>query len=84
MSQPAVMLVVTVLVAGNTGAMLLAGWWLAAGRRWAYLFSLALLGANILLTFTDQFGILDLLTLLLDLFLLGLLLATRSIYFVRT
>ena len=50
--------------------------------RLSYLYALALLAVNILLTLTDQFGLLDFLTLLLDLFILGLLLvAVRKYYF---
>jgi len=40
--------------------------------------ALAVLLVNIVLTFTDQFGLFDLLTLLLDLIILALLLAGRQ------
>lgn len=72
--------IVAVLMVGNVGAMLLAGFSLGRLTRWSYIFALAVLLVNIVLTFTDQFGIFDLLTLLLDLLLFGLLLATRSLY----
>jgi hypothetical protein len=71
------------LMFGNALAMLLAGLGLGWTNRLAYLFALALLVVNILLTFTDQFGLLDFLTLLLDLVILGLLVAVLKIYFHR-
>ena len=79
--QSTSMWVVGVLVLGNAAAMLLAG--IALGKpRWPfYAFALAVLVVNIVLTFTDQFGILDLLTLLVDLALLGSLIVARGWYF---
>ena len=74
-------LVVAVLMFGNALAMVLAGLGLGWTSRLSYLYALALLAVNILLTLTDQFGLLDFLTLLLDLFILGLLVAVRKYYF---
>jgi hypothetical protein len=68
------MIVVAVLMVGNAGAMLLAARLITRRRRIFYLFTLALLLVNIFLTFADQFGLLDLLTLLVDLVLLSILL----------
>ncbi len=45
-----------------------------------YFLSIGVIAVTILLTVTDQFGFFDLLILLLNLALLGLLLATRSRY----
>jgi hypothetical protein len=75
------MWVVGVLVFGNAGAMLLAGIGIGWPRRLFYLFALAVLAVNIILTFTDQVGILDVLTLLVDLALVGLLIVSRGWYF---
>jgi len=75
--NPIVLWVVAILMFGNAGAMLLAGWWLGKGSRLSFYFALALLAVNILLTVTDQFGIYDLVTLLIDLVLLGLLIVPR-------
>jgi hypothetical protein len=58
------MWVVGILMFGNAGAMLLAGIGIGKPRRLFYLFAMAVLAVNIILTFTDQFGIFDLLTLL--------------------
>ena len=72
--------VITVMMFGNVGAMLLAGWWLGKRSKWAFFFALAVLGVNLLLTFTDQVGFFDILTALIDLGLLGLLLYDRKSY----
>ncbi|MBN2549251.1 MAG: hypothetical protein JXB15_08845 [Anaerolineales bacterium] len=72
--------ILALLMLGNAAAMALAGWGLYKKDRRAYYFSLALLGVNILLTFTDQFGLLDGITLAIDLVLLGLLFFQRDRY----
>ena len=81
--QALTMLIVALLMFGNAGAMLLAGWGLGSRRRVFYFLALGVLAINILLTFTDQFGLLDFLTLLIDVCLLGLLLFTRRIYITK-
>jgi UPF0716 family protein affecting phage T7 exclusion len=43
-----------------------------------YILGMAVLVVNILLTVTNEFGALDLITLLLDVAILGLLIATRN------
>ena len=48
-------------------------------RRFYYL-AILVLAVTIILTFTDEFGLLDLLTLIMDGVLLGLLIATRAAY----
>ena len=78
-STPTITLwVITVLMFGNVGAMLLAGLWLGKRSKWAFFFALAVLGVNLLLTFTDQVGFFDILTALINLGLLGLLLYDRK------
>ena len=76
-----VLLVIAILMFVNMIAMLIAGWWLGRQTKWGFLFAMALLGVNILLTFTDQVGILDVSTVLLDFGLVGLLLFDRKRYF---
>lgn len=66
--------IIAVLMFGNAGAMLLSGILVGRRSRNGYYFALAVLAVNILLTFTDEFGALDLVTLLVDLVLLALLL----------
>ena len=65
---------------GNAGAMLLAGLGLGLRRLLPWLFAMAVLLVNILLTFTDQVGILDWVTFAIDIVLVMLLFANRSRY----
>ncbi len=58
---------------GNAGAMLAAGIGIGRRRRLNYGFAFLVLAVNIVLTLTDQFGLLDVVTLVIDLILLGLL-----------
>ena len=78
--QQIVALVIAILMFGNVGAMLLAGIGLGTRRRLFFYFGIVVLAVNIILTFTDQFGVFDCVTLVLDVILLGLLIATRSQY----
>ena len=72
--------IITILMLGNVGAMILAGVGLGQRKRGFFYLALVILGVNIFLTFTDQFGLLDLITLVIDLFLFGLLVITRNLY----
>jgi len=72
--------IIAILMAGNAGAMLLAGWGIGKRQKWFYYLGIAVLAVNIVLTVTDEFGLFDLITLLIDVILLVLLLATRSRY----
>jgi hypothetical protein len=78
--NPATALVIAILMLGNVGAMLAAGLGLGRRPRLFYHFGIAVLAINILLTITDEFGMLDFITLMIDVALLGLLIATRSQY----
>ena len=68
------------LMLGNVGAMALSGFLIGKPRKLFYYFGVFVLVINIILTVTDQFGIFDLLTLLLDLVLLALLISLRQQY----
>ena len=70
--------VVAILMFGNAGAMALSGALLGKRRLLFYLFALAVLAVNIVLTFTDQVGALDWITFAIDLVLLGILLGWRK------
>lgn len=70
--------VFTGLMLVNAAGMAGAALGLGRPRRAVYLFALMLLGANILLTITDEFGLADLLTLLLDMLLLLWLVRLRG------
>lgn len=65
--------IIAIFMFGNAAAMLLSGVLIARSARPGYYFALAVLTVNILLTFTDEFGTLDLITLLIDLILVALL-----------
>ena len=64
--------VIVILMLGNVAAFLWSSWAIQKQAAWYRFAVMAVLLVNIFLTFTDQFGIFDLLTLLLDLILLGL------------
>jgi lysylphosphatidylglycerol synthetase-like protein (DUF2156 family) len=71
-------LVIPVLMGGNALAMLACGIGLGRRSRIFYYLSLAVIAVNILLTVTDQVGLFDYITLLLDLVILILLVAIRK------
>lgn len=68
---------ISILMFVNAAIMLVFGLAVGRGGRLVYLATLAFLGANILLTVTDQVGFADLITLLIDLALLVLLVVDR-------
>jgi lysylphosphatidylglycerol synthetase-like protein (DUF2156 family) len=72
--------VIAVLMFFNAAFMLLAGWGLGRRQKRYWYFALALLAVNIVLTFTDQFGFFDLVTLLIDAALFVLLVMIRKHY----
>ena len=78
--QTTAMLMVVLLMFGNASAMLVAGAGIGKQHRLFYTFGLAVLAINIILTVTDQFGLLDFITLAIDVVLLALLLVTRARY----
>jgi hypothetical protein len=78
---PFVFVLVGVFMFGNAALLLISGWLLGKRHTAAYLLALAVLLVNIVLTFSDQFGTLDLLTLLFDLLILALLLWKRTWFF---
>lgn len=73
-------LIIAIMMFGNAGAMVVSGVGLGTKRRGFYFLALAVLLVNIVLTFTDQVGLLDILTFVLDLVLLILLIVTRKQY----
>lgn len=67
------MVVIGVLMFGNAAAFALAGWRIVYRKPLDLMLAAAVLGVNIVLTFTDQMGFLDWATLALDLLLAALL-----------
>jgi len=75
-----VLWVIAILMVGNGGAMVFSNYTLSRRVRWSYLLAMLVLGINIILTVTDQVGIFDWITLLIDLVLLSILFAIRKEY----
>lgn len=71
---------VGIFMLGNAAMMLVNGILLGKRQTWAYYFAVFVLTVNIILTFTDQFGFWDLLTLIVDLILFVILLSIRKPY----
>lgn len=72
------LMVLGVLMLANGAALLAAGLGLGRPRRWRYFFAVALVLANLVLTVTDEFGLLDFVVLALNAILLVLLLVVRK------
>lgn len=64
----------------NGAVLIWIGWELREARRFYFYLALLVLAGNILLTITDEFGIYDLITLILTISLAILLLVIRSNY----
>lgn len=76
--------IIAILMYGNAGAMFLSGWGLGRGSQWYYILALIVILINIVLTFTDQVGYLDWITLGIDLILLFLLVSFRKTCTMKT
>ncbi|MAT42291.1 MAG: hypothetical protein CL609_08125 [Anaerolineaceae bacterium] len=68
------------MMVGNGLLLIVVSWGIRHQKRRFYWFGLILLFLNILLTFTDQFGLFDLVTLLLDVGLFIVLIFTKKHY----
>ncbi len=75
-------IIMALLMLGNAAAMLISGLGLGMYSRLLYIFAVLVIGINILLTFPDQLGVYDIVTVALDLIILGLLIAIRRRYFI--
>lgn len=69
-----------VMMAGNGMIFIAFSLLVRFGWRWFFYAALSFLAANILLTFTDQFGIWDLLTLLVNIAIVALLVINRKVF----
>jgi hypothetical protein len=76
--QSNMMLVIGILMFGNVGAFIFCGLTIGKKSRIFYLICILVLSVNITLSITDEFGWLDLITMLIDLVILGFLLAGRK------
>ena len=70
--------VVAILMFVNALLLIWIGWGIGRGNNLYYYFGLLILAGNIFLTFTDEFGLFDLLTLIINIALLLMLIAARS------
>lgn len=70
--------VVAILMFVNALLAIWIGWGIGRGNNLYYYFGLLILAGNIFLTFTDEFGLFDLLTLIINIALLLMLIAARS------
>lgn len=68
-------LIIGLFMLGNAGAMLLSGIMLGKRNKWFYYFAILVLAINIILAFTDQLGLADLVTFMIDGILLGILIS---------
>jgi hypothetical protein len=75
--------IVVGLMFANALVLLWVAWGLGRGSRPLYWLGLAAVAANLLLAVTDQFGLFDLLVLLLDAALLALLFSQRKWFGVK-
>lgn len=65
------------MMLANALVMLFLAWGIAQRRRKLYFLALAVLAANIVLTVTDEFGLLDLIVLILALIIVVLMVGAR-------
>lgn len=80
LGSPVVTLIIAALMLGNAAAMWVSGYGLGKNRKIFYYFGIVVLFVNLVLTVTDQVGLIDWITLVIDLVLAGLFLATRKSY----
>lgn len=73
--------IILFLMLGNAGAMLVSALLLEKRRKLFFVIAVIVVTVNILLTFTDQVGVFDWITLCIDIILLILLVAARREYF---
>jgi hypothetical protein len=74
----AVFWIIAILMFVNALLLTWAGWGIGRGNRLYFYFGFLLLAGNIFLTFTDEFGLFDLLTLIINAVLLVLLIVGHS------
>jgi hypothetical protein len=72
--------IMAMLMFVNAVVLIWIGWGIGKSQRLYYYFGLLVLAGNIFLTLTDEFGIFDLVTLIINASLLVLLIVTRSKY----
>ena len=74
------LVIIAVLMFINAAVLIWISWGIGRGQRWYYYFGLLALAGNIFLTLTDEFGLFDLIVLIIAIALFILLVVTRSNY----
>lgn len=77
-TQSPLLAAIATMLFGNSIVMGLSAWLIGKREIWGYIFALAIVIVNIFLTFTDQVGLFDIATVVLDVLLLGILLVKRK------
>jgi hypothetical protein len=70
--------IIILLMFVNSTVLVWIGWGVGKGHKRFFYLALIVLAGNTILTYTDEFGLLDMITLVIDVFLLILLLVTRT------
>ena len=70
-------LILSVLMVANAAVMIWFGVMIVTGRNWVFFLAILYMALNVVLSITDQFGWIDALILLLNLYVLGMLFVTR-------
>lgn len=78
--SPSMLAIIAVLMFVNAVVLIWISWGIGRGQRWYYYFGLLALAGNIFLTLTDDFGIFDLIVLIIAVVLFLILVVTRSNY----
>lgn len=72
---------VAIMMFGNAYAMMISGIGILSRRKIFYLLALTVIIVNIILTFTDQFGLFDFITLVINAVILVILVASWGRFF---
>ncbi len=76
--SPVVLWIIAILMFVNALLLIWIGWGLGRGSSLYFYFGLLVLAGNVFLTFTDEFGTLDLITLIINVVLLVMLILGHS------
>ena len=70
--------IIALLMFVNSAVLIWIGWGIGKGLKIYFYLAILVLAGNIILTLTDEFGLIDLITLIVNIGLLVLLLVTRA------
>lgn len=72
--------VLALLMFTNAAVMLWLGWGIKKQHKGYYFLAIAVVAVNVILTMTDEFGLLDFFVLVIDLVLFAILIVTKAYY----